>query len=211
MRCDWSSDRIVVRMRRALLGGTFDPPHLAHLLAGEVAFRQLSTDVVTFLPAGAPWQKADLDVSASEHRWEMTRLAVDGVPYFEADAREVLRDGWTYTMDTVEGFDPNDELTLVLGADAAAGMPTWQRWRELVARVDLAVAPRPGVSRAQVEEAVGRPVTWLDMPEVQVSGTEIRARARTGRAVRFLVRDGVWRYLVDHGLYLDGHNLRPTV
>jgi len=84
-------------MKRALLGGTFDPPHLAHLVAGEAAYRNLGVDVVTFMPAGRPWQKSGNDVTAAEHRWAMTELAVEGVGYFEADDREVHRDGWTYT------------------------------------------------------------------------------------------------------------------
>lgn len=189
-------------MRRVLLGGTFDPPHLAHLLAGEVAYRQLGVDLVTFLPAGAPWQKAGSTVSSAADRWTMTLLAVEDVPYFDADDREVRRDGWTYTVETVESFDRDDDLVLVLGADAAAGLPTWERWEDLLDRVEVVVAPRPGVERSAVEQAVGSEVTWLDMPEVRVSGTEIRERAATGRAIRFLVRDAVWRYVVDNRLYV---------
>ena len=94
-------------MRRGILGGTFDPPHMAHLVAADAASRQLDLDVVTFIPAGAPWQKADLDVSEPRHRWEMTRRAVSGVPGFEADDREVRREGWSYTVDTLATF-PED-------------------------------------------------------------------------------------------------------
>lgn len=188
-------------MRRALLGGTFDPPHLAHLVAGEAAYRGLPVDEVTFLPAGAPWQKAGRQVTASTHRWEMTLRAVEGVEYFSADDREVHRDGWTYTVETLATFPAEEELWLVLGADAAAGLPTWERWREVVERARIAVAPRPGVTRSEVEEAAG-PVVWLDMPELRVSGTDIRRHAASGGSVRFLVREGVWRYLTEHRLYV---------
>lgn len=188
-------------VRRALLGGTFDPPHLAHLVAAEAAFRQLGPDVVTFLPAGAPWQKQGSGVSAPGHRWEMTLRAIEGVDYFEADDREIRRDGWTYTADTLAGFDPADELLLVLGADAAAGLRSWERWPEVLERVEVAVAPRPGTDRTAVEEAVGRPLHWLDMPAMDVSGTVIRRRAATGLGFRFLVREAVWRYATEHGLY----------
>ncbi len=187
-------------MRRAILGGTFDPPHLAHLLAGEAAFRQLGVEVVTFIPAGAPWQKQGSEVTASEHRWNMTRIAVDGVEYFEADDREVRRDGWTYTIETLESFG-RDEIFLVVGADAAAGIPTWQRASELMDRARVAVVPRPGVRRDLVDEALGGGFVWLDMPEVQVSGTEIRRRLAEGKSVRFLVREAVWDYIVANRVY----------
>ena len=186
-------------MRRGLLGGTFDPPHLAHLVAGEAAFRALDLDVVTFMPAGAPWQKTDRDVTAAAHRWEMTRLAVEGVDYFRADDREVRRDGWTYTIDTLDEF-PGDEIVLVMGADAAAGLPTWHLAPSVIARASIAVMPRAGVDRAAVE-ASGAAITWLDVPELAISGTMLRARCRAGLSIRFFVPDPVHRYVLDHGLY----------
>ena len=187
-------------VKRALLGGTFDPPHLAHLVAGEAAYRALDVDVITFLPAGAPWQKADDGVTAAQHRWEMTKQAVAGVDYFEADAREVDRDGWTYTIDTVRSFPDDDETFLILGSDAAAGIPSWQEADELLERVSVAVAERPGTDRSAVERAIG-PVDWLDMPLLPVSGTQLRARAAAGGSIRFMVRESVWEYIVANRLY----------
>ena len=187
-------------MRRALLGGTFDPPHIAHLVAGEAAWRQLGVDVVTFLPAGAPWQKASTRVTDHDHRWRMVTAAVEGVEYFDADPREVHRDGWTYTIDTLLSFDPDDELWLILGADAAANLQTWHRAAEVLERAKVAVAPRPGTDASAVEAVLGR-VVWLDMPALQVSGTEIRARAAAGKSIRFLVPDAVWRYVEEHGIF----------
>ncbi|MGD2052342.1 MAG: nicotinate-nucleotide adenylyltransferase [Acidimicrobiia bacterium] len=189
-------------MRRGILGGTFDPPHLAHLLAGEAAFRELGLDVVTFIPAGAPWQKAGRRVSAAEHRWAMTELAVAGVDYFVADDREVTRDGWTYTIDTLESLPASDELVLVAGADAALGLPTWVRFEDVLARVTVAVMPRPGVDRGAVDDTLGAtPHIWLDTPAMDLSGTMLRARARGGRSLRFLVPDAVWAYVEEHALY----------
>jgi nicotinate-nucleotide adenylyltransferase len=190
----------VRHMRRAIVGGTFDPPHIAHLLAGEAAYRQLGVDVVTFIPAGAPWQKADDGVTAPHHRWRMTELAVDGVEYFEADDREVRRPGWTYTIETLESFT-GDEVVLVLGADAAANLPTWHRAAEVLERATVAVVPRPGHDRRLVDSAFDGNLEWLDMPEVSVSGTEIRARLARGKSVRFLVREAVWDYIVGEQIY----------
>jgi len=188
-------------VRRGLLGGTFDPPHLAHLVAGEVAYRDLALDVVTFLPAGYPWQKADEFVTSLEDRWEMTRLAVDGVPYFEADDREVRRSGWTYTIDTLAEFPADEDIFLILGSDAAKGITTWHRWEDVLDRATLAVAPRPGTPRDEVASGIPRPFVWLDMPTLDVSGTMLRSRAQEGRSIRFMVRGNVWQYIVDRGLY----------
>ncbi|GBE21913.1 MAG TPA: nicotinate (nicotinamide) nucleotide adenylyltransferase [Actinobacteria bacterium] len=188
-------------VRRGLLGGTFDPPHIAHLVAGEVAYRDLELDVVTFIPAGHPWQKAGDSVTSPKDRWEMTRLAVEGVSYFEADDREVRRSGWTYTFETLTEFPEDEELFLILGSDAADGITTWHRWEEVLERADLAVAPRPGTPREDIERAVPRPFTWLDMPTLDVSGTMLRERAGSGLSIRFMVRENVWQYINRQGLY----------
>jgi nicotinate-nucleotide adenylyltransferase len=187
-------------VRRGILGGTFDPPHLAHLVAGEAAYRELGLDVVTFLPAGRPWQKAGLGVSPAGDRWEMTRRAVAGVGYFAADDREVGRDGWTYTADTLASFPDSEELVLILGADAAAGLPTWHAPEAVLGRARVAVMERPGVERAAVEAAAGA-VEWLDTPLLPISGTLLRARRRAGLSLRFLVPDAVLAYIESVGLY----------
>lgn len=198
----WHVEPILAAVRRAILGGTFDPPHVAHLYAGEVAFRGLDLDVVTFMPAGSPWQKAGREVTTAEDRWRMTELSVANVDYFEADDREVRRAGWTYTIETLEGFPESDELTLVLGADAARRLRTWHRADDVLARARIAVAPRPGVHRDEVDAVLAKyDAVWLDMPELQISGTALRAVARAGGSLRFLVVDAAWRYIVEHQLY----------
>jgi nicotinate-nucleotide adenylyltransferase len=173
---------------------------MAHLVAGEAAFLELGLDLVTFVPAGAPWQKADVGVSAPAHRWEMTRLAVEGIDHFAADDREVNRPGWTYTADTLETFRPDEDLVLILGADAAAGLRSWHRYEEVLDRVSIAVMPRPGAGPTDVEAAIGIH-HLLDTPELPISGTSIRRRRREGRAIRFLVPEPVFAYIEAHGLY----------
>ncbi|MDX2343015.1 MAG: nicotinate-nucleotide adenylyltransferase [Acidimicrobiia bacterium] len=189
-------------MRRGILGGTFDPPHLAHLFAGEAAYRDLGLDVVTFIPAGAPWQKAGRRMTSAEDRWRMTELAVADVPYFEADDREVRREGWTYTIDTLKSFPDDEQLFLILGADAARGVSSWQSAAEVLQRATVAVIPRPGVERSQVDESLrGGEVIWLETPDVRLSGTMLRRQAAAERSIRFLVRDSVWRYVRDNEIY----------
>lgn len=188
-------------MRRGIVGGTFDPPHLAHLVVGETAYRQLGLDVVTFVPAGAPWQKSNRSVSDAEHRWNMTLAAIEGVDYFSADDREVRRNGWSYTIDTMEEME-GDDLVLILGADAASRLDTWHRASDVLATAAIAVVPRPGTDRAAVDRTLGGAEhVWLDAPMIDISGTELRRRARAGESVRFLVREAVWFYIERHRIY----------
>ena len=169
---------------------------------GEVAYWQLGLDLVTFLPAGAPWQKNDQPVSHRRHRLEMTRLAIAGVAHFELDAREVERDGWTYTADTLATFPNHEELVVILGADAASRLTTWQRYEEVLSRATVAVMPRPGFSRDQVAEALGPDgYVWLDGPELDISGTDIRERLESGKPIRFLLPDAVRAYADTVGLH----------
>ena len=187
-------------MRIGLLGGTFDPPHLAHLAVAEAAFRQLCLDAVWLVPAGSPWQKEGSVITPAEHRWGMTVAAVEGIPYMEGDDREVVRPGPTYTFDTVSSL-ADHEVTLILGADAASRIASWHRSAGLQKMVEVAVAPRPGTDPGSVEAAMISRVNWLDVPPLDVSGTDLRRRAAAGRSLRFLVPEGVWSYIETHGLY----------
>lgn len=187
-------------MRIGFLGGTFDPPHIAHLVVAEAAFRQLDLDAVWLVPAGTPWQKEGSAVTPAEHRWGMTVAAVDGIPYLAGDDREVVRPGPTYTFDTVSSL-PDHDVTLILGADAASRIASWHRSTDLQEMVSIAVAPRPGVDTDTVEEAAIARVKWLDVPQLDISGTDLRRRAGAGRSLRFLVPESVWRYIETSGLY----------
>ena len=187
-------------VRIGIIGGTFDPPHIAHMVVAETAFRQLDLDTVWFVPAGHPWQKSGRSVTPTRHRWGMTVATTSDVPYFEADDREIRRSGSTYTIDTLTGMAAGTPF-LILGADAAAGLPSWHRADEVIEQARIVVAPRPGTERDSVERAVGRHVDWLDVPRLHLSGTELRRLAAEGRSLRFLVREPVRHYIDLHGLY----------
>lgn len=189
-------------MRTGILGGTFDPIHIAHLHAGETALHQAELDQVLFIPAGDPWQKLGRRVSATEHRLEMVRLATLGVDGFRADDREATRDGLTYTVDTLATFPEAEELFLILGADAALHVPTWKRYQEVLDRARVLVVPRSGTDSTAVAEILPDSV-FLDMAILEVSGSEIRAMAWTGSPFRFLVGDVVHRYIVENNLYAE--------
>jgi nicotinate-nucleotide adenylyltransferase len=187
-------------VRRGILGGTFDPLHVVHLMAGEAARHMLDLDVITFITAGDPYQKHGDPLSDKGDRWTMTELGIEGIEYFEADDREVQRAGPSYMIDTLATFDDNEEIFLILGADAAAGLPSWHRWEDVVDRTTVAVISRPGVAEEEVA-ATGAPYIWLDTPGIPISSTMLRARAEAGRSIRFFVPDPVWRYVEESGLY----------
>ena len=183
-RSGWSPHQppILGDVHTGILGGTFDPIHIAHLHAGETALYQASLDRVLFMPTGEPWQKADRRITGSEHRSAMTRLAIEGVDGFELDDREVRRDGPTYTIDTLLSFPDDEELSLILGADAALGIQTWHRWEEIMERAGLLVVPRPGTDPREVQSVVPDAV-FLDMAVLEISGTEIREMVGLGESL----------------------------
>lgn len=193
-------------VRTGILGGTFDPIHIAHLHAGETALHAASLDRVLFVPAGDPWQKTgDRHITPVAARVEMTRLAIAGMPGFELDLREVERDGPTYTLDTLGSFPADEELFLILGSDAAAGLHTWHRWNEVVERATVLVVPRPGHDISEVTSLLTSAVP-LDMAALDISSTAIREMAREGRPYRYLVPPEVHHFIESEGIYTQSRS-----
>jgi nicotinate-nucleotide adenylyltransferase len=189
-------------LRRALLGGTFDPPHIGHLSVAQAAWEQLPVDVVSFMPAGEPWQKTnDRTVTPATIRCEMVEAAIEGIPYFELDRSEAERQGPTYTWDTIASFN-GDDVVLVLGSDAAAGIRSWYRGDQIVETIQIAVIERPGTPRSEVE-AVIPGVRWLAMPALDISSSELREWLSEGFSGRFIVPDAVLTVIEAHDLYSD--------
>lgn len=204
MHCGWSRrpGPILDRVRTGILGGTFDPIHIAHLHAAQTALHQLGLDRVLIMPAGDPWQKNDRAVSPIRHRLEMARLAVSDVDGLQVDDREVDRDGPTYTVDTLATFPEDEQIHLVLGADAALGIRSWKDSEQVRSRATLLVVPRAGIDSTVVAELIPEAV-FLDMPVLEISGTEIREMARIGAPFRFLVSQPVYEYILSNDLYTD--------
>lgn len=188
-------------VRTGILGGTFDPIHIAHLHAGETALHAEGLDRVLFMPAGDPWQKSDDRlITPVAARVEMTRLAITGMDGFELDLREVERDGPTYTIDTLLSFPDDEELELIVGSDAAVGLPTWHRWEDVVERARILVVPRPGHAMSDVVGALPKAVL-LEMAALDISSTAIRQMASEGRPYRYLVPAEVYRFIEREGIY----------
>jgi nicotinate-nucleotide adenylyltransferase len=189
------------------MGGTFDPVHYGHLVAAEEARWQFDLDEVLFLPAGHPWQKAGR-TSAAEDRYLMTVIATAANPAFNVSRVEVDRPGPTYTVDTLRRFraelDPGTRLYFVTGADAVLQILTWKDADEVLALADVIAATRPGYDLADLRttapQAADR-VHLMAVPALAISSTDLRRRVADGAPVRYLVPDGVDRYIAKRGLY----------
>jgi nicotinate-nucleotide adenylyltransferase len=193
-------------VRTGILGGTFDPIHIAHLHAGETALHAAGLERVLFMPAGDPWQKTDdRRITPAKTRVEMTRLAITGTAGFDLDLREVDRDGPTYTIDTLLSFPDTEDLYLIMGSDAAIGLPTWHRWEEVVERAGILVVPRPGHAMSEVTEILPNAVV-LEMATLDISSTSIREMASVGRPFRYLVPDEVYEFIQREGIYTQSRS-----
>lgn len=188
-----------------LLGGTFDPPHVGHLIVAEDARVSLGLHEVRFLVAGDPWMKERTTPAA--HRVAMVEHAVADNAHLSVDARETRRDGPTYTADTLEQLheeEPDRDWVFLLGADAAAHVPEWNRAEDALARARFVALTRPGYS-LDLDSPMLRQIERLDVPHIDLSSTDLRARFGAGRAVRYQVPRSVERYIREHGLYGAAH------
>lgn len=189
--------------RIGLFGGTFDPPHNAHVALASLALEELALDELRWIPAGEPWQKTRR-VTPAAQREAMVRLAMQGEPRFVLDRCEIRRTGASFTLDTVrelQAAQPGNEWFLVIGQDQYANLHTWRDWRELLARVTLAVANRPGVAIEPHPDVKAAAQRVVPLPMLDIASTEIRARAAAGQDIDALVPAGVARYIEAHHLY----------
>jgi len=196
-------------VRVGVLGGTFNPPHLGHLVCAQEAYVQLELGQVIFVPARTPPHKPVEDEPGPEHRLELCRLAVSGDERFAVSDAELAREGPSYTVDTLTELHsnvPDNDLFLIVGGDIAAGLVNWHEPERVLSLATLAVAKRRGTARAVVEEALkqlrgGEQTRFFRMPRIGVSSTDVRERVRHGRPIRYLVPAPVEGYIAEKGLY----------
>jgi nicotinate-nucleotide adenylyltransferase len=187
--------------RLGIFGGTFDPVHIAHLQAALEAHHALELDRTLLVVAPEPWQKGDRVLAPAAARFEMVEAAVADLPGLDASHLELDREGPTYTIDTVDALRARHDdvdLFLVVGADVAANIETWHRAGDLRELVTLAVVTRDGNTRVAPD---GWRVEPVNMPRLDVSSTDVRARVAQGRPVEVLVPPGALRVLRAHALY----------
>lgn len=197
-------------MRLGLFGGSFDPPHVGHLLVAQDALEALHLDRLLVIPAAQQPLKPGHE-SAAKHRLAMTRATFDGVPGIEVDPVEIERAGLSYMVDTVEHLLrrwPAAELHLLIGSDVVPTLPRWHHVDRLLSMVRLVVmvrdTPESTIPETGDEESDVRvAVQHLATRRVDVSSTEIRLRVREGRSIRGFVSEDVAAYITSTGLYLE--------
>jgi nicotinate-nucleotide adenylyltransferase len=195
--------------RLGILGGTFDPPHIAHLVMADQARSQLNLSRVLVVLAGQPPHKLGRPVTPTEHRLVMTQLAIADDPNLVLSRVDVDRPGPHYTADTLavlRAAHPEDELYLLIGSDSLRDLRTWRDPVRIVAQARLAVMRRPDAEpdMRALEAAlpgISARVEWVDTPWLDISSSDIQRRVRAGLSIRHLVSTAVERYIVEHGLY----------
>ncbi|HNU85318.1 MAG: nicotinate-nucleotide adenylyltransferase [Pseudomonadota bacterium] len=213
-------------MRWGLMGGTFDPIHLAHLRGAQEILEHCGLDRVVFIPSASPPLKHGPGITPYEHRERMVRLAVEGNPAFAYSDVENRREGRSYTVDTIgyfrETFGEELEIFFILGQDAFLDIRRWKDWRRLLTLCHFVVMSRPGWGRGTLRKALpeayaaryaydrrtrgyrgpaGTLISFAQVTALDIGATDIRERARSGRSIRYLVPDEVREYIETHGLY----------
>jgi nicotinate-nucleotide adenylyltransferase len=192
-----------------ILGGTFNPPHMGHLVMAQEALDRLELDRVDFMPVAVPPHKeADEDPGAGA-RLELCRLAVAGDDRLGVCTLEVDRGGASYTVDTLRELharEPEQELTFIVGGDMAHSLPAWREPEAILSLARLAVAEREGVGREDIAARLeplhgGDRVVFFDMPRIDISSSNVRRRVADGRPIRYLVPDAVAAAIAEHDLY----------
>ncbi|MCL0102388.1 nicotinate-nucleotide adenylyltransferase [Dehalococcoidia bacterium] len=198
-------------MEIGLLGGTFDPVHLGHLIIAEEVRCKLGLSKIVFIPAGQPWLKVDRVITRGEHRVAMVRLAIGSNPYFEVSLAEMERSGPSYSIDTVSALrkehGPGAGLYFIIGPDALSELHRWKEPAKLAEVCRLIAVGRPNSVKADLRElevaipAIRSRIRCIDVPEIGISSTEIRDRVRAGASIRYLVPPEVERYIYEQELY----------
>jgi len=197
-------------MKLGLLGGTFDPVHMGHLILAENCLHACQLDALWFLPTGIPPHKDASQLTPGADRVAMLQLAVAGHPQFSVHTIECDRAGVAYTVDTLEQVHrehPQAELAFLIGGDSLCDLPNWRSPQRIAELAQLVAVNRGGNQRPPIPENLAEPVVsriqQVSIPGIEISATEIRQRVRSGMSIRYLVPRAVEIYIEQHGLYQD--------
>jgi nicotinate-nucleotide adenylyltransferase len=198
--------------RIGIMGGTFDPVHIGHLVTAEEALVQFNLDKVVFMPTGRPVRKTHRHLSSAEDRYLMTVLAAASNPDFEVSRLEIDRPGDTYTVDTIvalrELYGARADLFFISGADAVREILTWKNADRFAGLCTFIAATRPGYEADLGADELGQGMTLpavesMEVPALAISSSDIRARVASGRPIRYLVPEAVATYIAKNGLYRE--------
>ncbi len=198
-------------MKVGILGGTFDPIHLGHLIIAEEARCRLDLDKVIFIPSGRPWMKANRSIAPAEHRLAMIKSAIASNPHFDVSCIELDRSGPTYTVDTLvqlwTELGYTSLMYLLVGWDSLRDMSKWKAPLRISKMATVVAFPRPGYEKPDVSgleadaPGLSARLVMLDGPFIGISSTGIRQRVAAGQSVRYLVPETAAQYIADNNLY----------
>lgn len=194
-----------VELRIVVMGGTFNPPHIAHLICAEEVFDLLKFDRVLFIPSARPPHKNNNEILDAHHRYTMTVLATKDNPHFEVSRIELDRPGRSYTIETVKElksqYGNDTEIHWIVGADSMLEMPSWKSINELLEICSFVGINRPGYDINQSDERILKRVTMVNVTNIDISSSEIRRRIKQGLSIKYLVPSEVEDYIYKNGLY----------
>jgi len=203
-------ERLEVRI--GIIGGTFDPIHVGHLVAAEEVRHCLRLEKVLFVPAGQPPHKKLQKVSPAIHRVKMVELSIASNPFFELSLVDVRRPGKSYTVETLEiirrEYPADTELYFIIGMDSLAELTTWKDPARLIALAKLAVVNRPPYPKVDLMSleaklpGVSRRVEMVEIPGIYIASSDLQERVATGRPIKYQVLEAVEAYIKEVGLYL---------
>lgn len=190
-------------MKLGIFGGTFNPPHLGHLIVAESVREQLKLDRLFFVPSYSPPHKFNLQIALPSQRFEMVQLSVHNNKYFSVSDIEIKRQGKSYSIDTIHSMSlsfPRAQIYFIIGMDNLIDFPQWKLPNEIISRVELIVMNRPGYDR-EVKNEFSRYANFIKVPHLDISSTDIRRRVKMERSIRYLVNEEVEKYIIRKGLY----------
>lgn len=188
-----------------IFGGTFDPPHVGHLIAAERAVEQVGFDHLLFVPAAVPPHKRDHTPEEGKHRLQMLLRSVQGSSRLRVSSIELERGGVSYTVDTLRqlsAIHPGSALSFIMGMDMLADFPNWKSRDEILEMAEILVLTRPDFPLPKLEHRLKDRVRICRIPDVGVSSSEIRRRVKEGKSIRYMVVDAVEQYIVKRRLYV---------
>jgi len=192
------------RKKICLFGGTFDPPHIGHLLVAQTIFEAENFDNIVFIPTFNTPQKNN--ITDIKDRLAMLRMGVTSNPNFEISDLEIQRGGTSYTIDTVREYKSDQdydsrELYYLIGSDSLQTFHTWKEPREILDECQVIVAIRPGFRPSDISNWILRKVRFASIPRFEISSSTIRSRWQENKTIRYMVTQPVWEYINDHGIY----------
>lgn len=194
-------------MKICLFGGTFDPPHIGHLLVAQTICEAEEFDKIVFIPAYKAPHKINNNTTTIDHRLSMLKLAIQDNPHFEISDLEITRGGVSYSLDSIRAYKKQtglsrDNVYFLIGSDSLKDFDTWYKPGDILSECHVIVALRPGFDPTSIKQNILANVQFANIPRFEVASSIIRKRWREGKTIRYMVTQPVWEYINEHNLYL---------